>query len=125
VGHLADIDPVSLFLRTENCPISACVTGANVIGIARPSGKWAGLLEAARLSSGTFTYPISDGSEGVDAMKAAPELANWLTSLYPEKQARPIAPPCDLNHHCSWPTMLMNIVSNLDMVCLALWSIGS
>jgi hypothetical protein len=38
--------------------------GANVIGIARPSGKWAGLLETARASSGTFTYPISEGSEG-------------------------------------------------------------
>ena len=66
------------------------MTGANVIGIARPSGKWAGLLEAARLGSGTLTYPISDGSEGVDAMDATPELANWLTSLYPHKQVCPV-----------------------------------
>ena len=79
-------------------------TGANVIGIARPSDKWAGLLEAARLGSGTFTYPISDGSEGVDAMKATPELANWLTSLYPEKQVLPIPfplPCCIHNVHLS------------------------
>ena len=56
------------------------------IGIARPSPKWAELLEAARASAGTFTYPICDGSEGADAMTATPELANWLTSLYPDKQ---------------------------------------
>eukprot|EP01044_Picomonas_judraskeda_P000864 COSAG03_NODE_43_length_17034_cov_9.679953_2_plen_84_part_00 len=63
-----------------------------MIGIARPSGKWAGLLEAARLGSGTLTYPISEGSEGVDAMEATPELANWLASLYPDKQVCSSAP---------------------------------
>ncbi len=98
-------------------------TGANVIGIARPSGKWAGLLDAARLGSGTFTYPISDGSEGVDAMKATPELANWLTSLYPEKQVRRVAPlslPAIPTSVSTGVTMLMTKSAFLKMVCL-LW----
>lgn len=45
-------------------------------------------------------------------MKATPELANWLTSLYPEKQVCPIAPPYNLNLYCCWATMLMNTVSS-------------
>ena len=60
--------------------------GAHVVAIARPSGKWAGLLETARQSAGTLTYPMADGSEGADAMESTPELANWLASLYPTKQ---------------------------------------
>ena len=81
-----NINSLSLVVYTHGTCI--VLVGANVIGIARPSGKWASLLETARLGSGTFTYPISNGSEGVDAMEATPELANWLTSLYPDKQVR-------------------------------------
>ena len=60
--------------------------GAHVAAIARPSGKWLPLLETARQSAGTLTYPMADGSEGADAMESTPELANWLASLYPTKQ---------------------------------------
>ena len=87
----ADLDgagaPMNSALKRSTSRLkSSLACFSSFVAIARPSGKWAGLLETARQSAGTLTYPMADGSEGADAMESTPELANWLASLYPSKQ---------------------------------------
>lgn len=72
--------------------------GATVVGISRPSRKWADLIAFARDSPGTLLAPAPLGTDlsksdeelakvvGADLLTQAPELRTWLCDLEPSKR---------------------------------------
>jgi hypothetical protein len=75
IGATSEMGPLE-FLLAHN---------ATVVGIARPSGKWRKLLETARGLAGEFVYPVAAGCDGADALTQTPELATWLSGLFPKQ----------------------------------------
>ena len=73
--------------------------GANVVAIdINIPGVWERLFQTAQKSAGTFTFPLKKpqsecttpkdlaANAGCDLITQAPEIANWIISLFPDKQ---------------------------------------
>mmetsp|Transcript_17941 Transcript_17941/g.21486 ORF Transcript_17941/g.21486 Transcript_17941/m.21486 type:complete len:509 (+) Transcript_17941:123-1649(+) len=84
---------------SELCPFESLLKmGATVVAIARPSKRLARLVEFAKTTSGTLVLPVTtpqtaETSEaqllecaGADVLTQTPELAQYLTSVFPGKQ---------------------------------------
>jgi hypothetical protein len=60
--------------------------GATIACIARPGAKLESLIEQAKKTPATLLLPVRGEVAGADLLQDAPEIADWISKLCPDKQ---------------------------------------